>query len=199
MFRVTEIAYVPDGIRAVLVIDDPADLYYLRFIRQAERFAELFHHKLANEVGAHKRELDRPQRQEAARIERARLLGAFREMPGTRRERIRELWKMLRRQGREITQDGLAARIAIAIAEDRRSKAARIAELAAAGRSVRQISEMLNIPSATVSRLKKDAPEPPRTGDLDPPRTLAPPADRSGAPAPREATPCPDYESRTGP
>lgn len=155
MFQVTAVSFVRNGIKAILVLDDPADLMFLRFMREAERFAERFHHKVRIAKRVHERELDAPRRLAQARGDRGRLLAAYRSLPGSRRDRMRNLKTLLERQGRKVTTGGLEASLSVAVQEDRDVRVARIRDLSDQGRSVREIGRILGIPPATVDRLKK--------------------------------------------
>jgi hypothetical protein len=174
MFKVAEISYGSRGIRAVLVMDDPADLFYLKFIRDAEEFAELFHYKVRTAKKTHDRELERPVRQEEKRIRDARILAIFRSLPGDRSRRIRATRRFLVAKEEPITYDGVVAAIRAGLAYDRQVKARRIAELTFAGRSVREIARILFIPPATVDRLKRNARGCPTIGDLNSPPITPP-------------------------
>jgi hypothetical protein len=157
MFKVAEVSYIDRGIRAVLLMDDPADLFYLKFIRDAEEFAELFHHKVGIAKKTRDRELERPQRLEEKRIFDSRVLAVFRSLPGSRAKRICETRRFLVEKGEAISYDGVVAAIRNGLDYDRQVKRRRIAELSLQGRSVREISRILGLPPATVDRLKRNA------------------------------------------
>jgi len=164
VFRIETFSRISQGIyRVILTTDDPGILPALRLLRGVAALAE----KLDRRIDQERRVLrlldDRQASAPEARAERAKLLAIYRELPGSRGARIKQLRRILLDTYERITYDDVLALISRATAEERISRSARAAELAAGGSSCREIGAILRISPAQAARLAH--PEPQGNGD----------------------------------
>jgi len=87
-----------------------------------------------------------------ARGSRADLLKKYRGIPGSRLQRIRILKEMHIAEGVEITQDRLAAKLKLALEEEKSRKQLQVKRLIKKGNTIENIASTLSIPKTTVAR-----------------------------------------------
>lgn len=166
MFLIREFHRLEPGRYSVtLETDDPGFLPGLRLIRNLAVAAE----RLQTRVDRERRVLHLLDKIHAAepenRAERARLLAIFRELPGSRGDRLKALRRILADQYGRCAYDDARAIVSRATKERRGDLHARARELAAAGASCRAIGSQLEISHAQAARFSHPC-APPENGEL---------------------------------
>jgi hypothetical protein len=156
--------------RVILTTDDPGFLPALRLLRHISAAADLLEQRIDRERRVLCLIEGRQAAAPAQRAERARILATYRELPGPRAERLKLLRSVLKDQYPRIGYDDVLTVIHLSITEERAVRRSRSRELAAAGRSCREIAAALSISPAQASRLshpeKGEALKCPRIDDL---------------------------------
>lgn len=86
---------------------------------EADKFAEFFNYRQSIEKNVALIQKDKPERMAQERKIRAKLLKKYKEISGSRRERLKILWEMCRLEGMEITQGRLITKLQIAMEEEK--------------------------------------------------------------------------------
>jgi hypothetical protein len=92
----------------------------------------------------------------------------YRALPGNRNERLRIMKEMRAMIGQIVTLDRIGAELSVAIEEERNEKMERIILMRENGRSHREISQELGIPTSTVRRYMQSYQKSPATVNRDP-------------------------------
>jgi hypothetical protein len=103
----------------------------------------------------------------------------FRELPGTRPQRLKILKEMYISNGTYITQDRLDAMIKMAQEEEKKVTLLRIKKLIHKGMSLSDIASTLNVPKSTVARYARGA----KQGTARVKRSVLSLAERSSGPS----------------
>lgn len=173
MFRVEGFERIGKGnYRVILSTDDPGLLPALRFLRRVSAVAE----KLDERIDLRRRVLILTEKQIArepvARARRAQILAVYRELPGARKDRLKQLRKILVDQGERFLYDDVLSVISLAVKEERDARKSRAVELHREGLTCREIGARLGISRAQACRLagvkKADRVKCPRIDDLLP-------------------------------
>jgi hypothetical protein len=147
--------------RVVLTTDDPGFLPTLRLLRHISSAAYLLDERIDRERRILRLTDARLEAAPAQRAERARILATYRELPGPRAKRLKLLRSILKDQYPRIGYDDVLAVISLGVSEERAVRRSRSRELAAGGRSAREIGSILHISKAQAARLSV-----PRRGEL---------------------------------
>ena len=171
MFRVEAFRRIAQGeYQAVITLDDPGMLPMLRFLRRVSDVAETLHLRIEHERRVLRLTDERKALEPEVRAERAKLLAIYRELPGPRAARVKQLRRIIRDREVRITYDGVVSLISRAIADERTFRRSRVLELAGEGLTCRAIASRLCISPAQASRLSgprsADAPGCPTIDDL---------------------------------
>lgn len=127
----------------------------LRFLSEADKFAELFNYKAKTASRLDSSQKSNPEKMVHARRSRADLLKKFREIPGSTAQRMRILKEMFLSEGIQITLDRLSAKLQLARVEEKLHQQTLVKRLKRKGNSCDEISSALNIPKSTVARYTK--------------------------------------------
>ncbi len=168
MFRIVESAAECGVIRLTVETDEPSTMLFMRFLRDAQAFAQAYAYRAKAAASGERRRIERAAQLPAMIAARARALALYRELPGSVREKIRALREIMAAQGDPVTVGGLEAELAIAREEERETRRQRILQLRREGLSHRKIGSVLGIPESTVRTLEKNARGCPRTDDRPP-------------------------------
>ena len=154
MFRVEAFRRIAQGeYQAVITLDDPGMLPMLRFLRRVSDVAETLHLRIEHERRMLRLTDERRALEPEVRAERAKFLAIYRELPGPRAARVKQLRRIIRDREVRITYDGVVSLISRAIADERTFRRSRVLELAGEGLTCRAIASRLCISPAQASRL----------------------------------------------
>ncbi len=132
--------------------DDATSALMLRFLSAADKFAELFHYRVVIERNQEAYQNTKHEKMARARRYRTDLLKRFREIPGSRMQRLRILKEMCLSEGKEITLDRLIATIQVAAEEEKILKIMKVKQLIRKGKSLKDIAMELSITKSTAAR-----------------------------------------------
>lgn len=153
--------------------DDPQTVLFMRFFREAAAFADSYHYRTKAAQAGHTRALERAPKLAALRDRRARIREMYQELPGSRRDRLKAIRILLGQKGDILSADQLAAELHLANLEHREQMASRVAELAAAGQSLRAIGAALKISFSHARQLLRKALERAGKGTKAPPAPVS--------------------------
>jgi hypothetical protein len=174
VFKIEQFRVVSGKIRMVIETDCASSASILRFFSAADAFAQAYHVRFRSAIAADRRERDpdRIRTVEEERFRRARYLALYRQLPGSRRERLKALREYAAADGHPLGYDAAIFLVARAGRELSDARRARIGQLRESGHSVRSIAAILSIPRSTVDRLSApgngDRRKCPRIDDLAP-------------------------------
>lgn len=173
MFKITEFHRVAGKTRMVIETDDSSSVMLFQFFGDIQKFIEAYFFRLRNASQIDLSQKERPARMEQAYAAYSRQLEQYRELPGTRADKLRTL-KVLRASiGETVTLDRIAAELRVALELESNENIKKVKDLSEKGYSLQQISNELSLPKSTVSRyMKKDVPEPEKEVSLPPARVL---------------------------
>lgn len=153
MFKINDFRINSSGkVLITIETDDFTSALMLRFLSEADKFAEIFYYRLKTEARINSSQKNRSEKMAQARKSRADLLRRYREIEGSRTQRIRILKEMCIIEGIEITQDRLAAKLQLALEEEKSHKQLQVKRLIKKGKTIENIASSLSIPKSTVAR-----------------------------------------------
>ena len=156
MFRIVGFESTPEGkSRITIETDDSSTRLMLRFFSQADKFAQVFQYRIQTESRLDVSQKSKPVQMAQMRKNRVRMLEKFREISGTRSQRLRILQEMCIGEGVKITQDRISAQLQIALEEEKEVYRLRIKRLIRKGKSIGEIASSLGLPKSTVARYAK--------------------------------------------
>ena len=152
MFKIIDYRNTSGKILITVETDDATSALMLRFLSAADKFAELFHYRVTTESRLDASQKTFPEKMARARRFRTDLLRKYRDIPGSRLQRLRILKEMCVSDGMEITLDRLTAMIQIAVEEEKSHKKLQVKRLIRKGKTLNDIALELSIPSSTAAR-----------------------------------------------
>ena len=156
MFKIIEYRNISGKILITVETDNFTSALMLRFLTEADKFAELFHYRLTTESRIDSSQKTNPEKMARARRSRANLLKKYREIPGSRPQRMRILKEMFISEGVEITLDRLTAKLQLATEEEKLHKQLQVKQMIRKGKSLNEIASELSIPKSTASRYARE-------------------------------------------
>lgn len=169
MFRIVDAGATGDMIRITVETDEASTLLFMRFMREAQSFADAYAFRARGAAAGARRREERAAELPERIARRARTLALFRELKGSRTARLKALREILAARGEAPPTVGrLDAELTLARSEERETQRLRVAELRSEGRSYREIGRILGIPESTARYLQKNARGWPISGDLAP-------------------------------
>lgn len=122
MFKIIDYRSSSGKILITIETDDLTSSLFLQFLSEADKFAELFHYRLTTEKRIDSSQKNKPEQLTRATKSRADLLKKYKEIIGSRQQRLKILRQMCITEGSEITQDRLIEKLHLAIEEDKLHK-----------------------------------------------------------------------------
>jgi len=122
MFKIIDYRSSSGKILITIETDDLTSSLFLQFLSEADKFAELFHYRLTTEKRIDSSQKNKPEQLARATKSRADLLKKYKEIIGSRQQRLKILRQMCITEGSEITQDRLIEKLHLAIEEDKLHK-----------------------------------------------------------------------------
>lgn len=119
MFKIIDYRNSSGKILITIESDDFTAALFLRFMSEADKFAEIFHYRQRIEKNVALIQKGKHERMAHARQIRAELLKMYKEISGSRRQRLKILYEMCLLEGMEITQDRLITKLQIAMEEEK--------------------------------------------------------------------------------
>lgn len=156
MFKITDYRNISGKIILTVETDDATSALMLRFLSAADKFAELFHYRVSAESRLYASQKTCPEKMAQARSSRSGLLRKYREIPGSRIQRMRILKEMLASEGIKMTLDRVIATIQIATEEEKLHNKLQTKHLIRKGKSLNEIASELSIPKSTVARYARE-------------------------------------------
>jgi hypothetical protein len=173
MFKILDFHRKDGKIRMVIETDDSSSVLFFQFISDIQKFIETYYflQRSASQIDLSQK--NRPLKLEQASLARRKQLQLFRELEGSRYQRLRVLKELRAIHGENVTIDRLSAQIQYAIEEEKVHLIDKVNELSKKGYSSQQISKEIGIPKSTVSRyLKLASPTPKKKVSPLPSRVL---------------------------
>jgi hypothetical protein len=155
VFKIIDYRNSSGKILVTIETDDATSALMLRFLSAVDKFAELFHYRVSTESRLTASQKTFPEKMVRARSFRADLLRRYRELLGSRLQRLRILKELCIVGGVVITQDRLSAALQIALEEEREGKLISIKKLILKGKSISDIATALDLPKSTVARFAR--------------------------------------------
>jgi hypothetical protein len=156
MFKIIDFQHINGKLKTTIEADDQFFGMFIRFIRMAQKFCILLDYKLKKEKEIMDFSKTGPLRKKRAARARARMLKEFRNVPGTRSQRLNILQEMCIGDGIEVTQDRLDAQLQLASQEEKKKHHLRIKLLIHKGKSISEISSSLGLAKTTVARYAQE-------------------------------------------
>lgn len=156
MFRIVDFRPVDGKIRVTLETDDNTTVLLLRLFSKAADFAHILAYRMSIESRLNASQKSKAEIMGRMRRNRAELLKTFREIPGPHGLRMKILREMCIGNGVEVTNDRLAAQLALAREEERKGQRFAVRRLIKKGKSIREIAAALGMPPSTVARVSRE-------------------------------------------
>ena len=173
MFKIIDFQHIGGKIRIVIETDDQSSALFFRFFSEIQKFIDLYYFFLRSASQLELYQKNKPARMEQVYAAQAKQLEQYRELSGTRMEKLRILKEMRNVMGENVTLDRINAEISSALKRERNNNMLIINKLHEDGYSLHEISTKLAINKSTVSRyLKKGIPESPKEVSPLPSRVL---------------------------
>ena len=162
MFKILDFHRKDGKIRMFIETDDSSSVLFFRFFSDIQKFIETYYflQRSASQIDLSQK--NRPVKLEQASLVRRKQLQLFRELEGSRYQRLRQLKELRAIQGENVTIDRISTQIQLAIEEEKTQLIDNINQLSQKGYSSQQISKEIGIPKSTVSRYLKLAPPTPK-------------------------------------
>ena len=160
MFKILDFHRKDGKIRMVIETDDSSSVLFFRFFSDIQKFIDTYYflQRSASQIDLSQK--NRPVKLEQASLARRKQLKLFRELEGTRYQRLRVLKELQASQGENVTIDRISTQIQLAMEEERAQLLDNVHHLSKKGYSSQQISKEIGIPKSTVSRYLKLSPSP---------------------------------------
>jgi hypothetical protein len=155
MFRVIKYRNVSGKIQATIETDDQTVGDFIRFFGSINKFVDLFHYRMRSAKSFDLYQKTAPHKLALLKKEFAEQLERFRNMPGTRIERMRTLNEIRVSNGEQVPLDRIEAEIRRAIQYEKEEILAKIKKLSDSGKSSKDISILMRMPKSTVVRYLK--------------------------------------------
>jgi hypothetical protein len=177
MFRVIKYRNVSGKIQATIETDDQTMADFLRFFGSVNKFVDLFHYRMRSAKSFDLYQKTAPHKMALHKKNIAEQLERFRVMPGTRIERMRILKEIRVSNGERVTLDQIDVEIRHAMRYEKEDKLLLIKKYINDGKSLNDISKIMNLPKSTVRRLiiQLRPPETPTEKPSIAPESVSPP------------------------
>lgn len=155
MFKI--IKYRNDSGKILMTIetDDQMAADFCRFFGTVNKFVDLFNYRIRSAKSFDLYQKTEPHKMALLKKEFAEQLTRFREMPGTRIQRMRILKEIRESNGERVTLDQIDVEIRKAKEFEMEDRLRKIKGFLDAGKSMNDISKTLGLPKSTVARLIK--------------------------------------------
>lgn len=174
MFRVIKYQNVSGKILATIETDDQSVVDFNRFFGSINKFVDLFHYRMRSAKCIDLYQKTVPSKLALAKKEQSEQLERYRNMTGTRIEKMRTLKEIRICNGEEVTLDQIDAELRIAKKAEKDNILNKISRLHDNGKSLDDISTIIDIPKSTVARyIKKLRPPAPPSEKLPVARKIA--------------------------
>lgn len=163
MFKIIKYRNHSGKIQMTIETDDQMAADFCRFFGTVNKFVDLFHYRMRSAKSFDLYQKTAPHKLALLKKEFAEQLERFRNMPGTRIERMRTLKEIRVSNGEQVTLDRIDAEIRRAKQYEKEDNLLKIKSLLDGGKSINDILDTMNLPKTTVARLIKQLrpPEPP--------------------------------------
>ncbi len=143
MFRVIKYRNVSGKIQATIETDDQTVGDFIRFFGSINKFVDLFHYRMRSAKSFDLYQKTAPHKMALLKKEFAEQLERFRNMPGTRIERMRTLKEIRASNGEQVPLDRVEAEIRRAMQYEKEDNLEKIKKLRDSGKSLDDISKAL--------------------------------------------------------
>jgi hypothetical protein len=152
VFRIVKYRNVSGKILITIETNDQTAADFLRFFGSANKFVELFHYRMRTAKGVDIYQKTAPARLALVEKEYSAQLKRFRELTGTRIQRLRMLKEIRESNGEKVTLDRIEAEIRSASKHEKDRHLMKIKELNEKGKSLQEITSLIDLPKSTVAR-----------------------------------------------
>ena len=163
MFKIIKYRNHSGKILMTIETDDQMAADFCRFFGTINKFLDLFNYRVRSAKSFDLYQKTAPHKLALLKKEFAEQLECFRNMSGTRIERMRILKEIRVSNGEQVTLDRIDAEIRRAIQYEKEDIQLKIKSLLDNGKSLSDIVKIVNLPKSTVARFIKRLrpPEPP--------------------------------------
>jgi hypothetical protein len=163
MFKIIKYRNHSGKIQMTIETDDQMAADFCRFFGTINKFVDLFNYRVRSAKNFDLYQKTAPHKLALLKKEFAEQLERFRNMSGTRIERMRILKEIRVSNGDPVTLDRIDAEIRRAKQYEKEDNLLKIKSLLDGGKSLNEIVKKMNLPKSTVARLIKQLrpPEPP--------------------------------------
>jgi hypothetical protein len=163
MFKIIKYRNHSGKIQMTIETDDQMAADFCRFFGTINKFVDLFNYRVRSAKNFDLYQKTAPHKLALLKKEFAEQLERFRNMSGTRIERMRILKEIRVSNGEQVTLDRIDAEIRRAKQYEKEDNLLKIKSLLDGGKSINDILDTMNLPKTTVLRMIKQLrpPEPP--------------------------------------
>ena len=155
MFKIIKYRNHSGKIQMTIETDDQMAADFCRFFGTINKFVDLFNFRVRSAKSFDLYQKTAPHKLALLKKEFAEQLARFRNMPGTRIERMRILKEIRVSNGEQVPLDRIEAEIKRAIQYEKEEILQKIKKLTDSGKSTKEISITLGMPKSTVVRYLK--------------------------------------------